>query len=140
VPERYRYDPGFALTPAQWDGLQIPVDLVFFFRQSDLDRMVACYPGPSGATESLLDLASWRDVAAANPVLATMLPDVEAALVRRASGAYRCYLVPIDACYELVGLVRTYWTGFHGGDEVWARIDDFFERVRVRCEPAGGGE
>lgn len=138
VPDRYRSDPAFALTTAQWDSLQIPVDLVFFFRQSDLDRFVACYPGPSGATESMLDLDSWHDVLAANPLLSTMQPDVEAALVRRAGGAYRCYLVPIDACYELVGIVRTHWTGFHGGDEVWARIDGFFDRIQRRCTPAGG--
>ncbi len=42
------------------------------------------------------------------------------------------YLVPIDACYELVGLLRMHWTGFDGGPEARADIDAFFERVRSR--------
>ena len=44
-------------TAAQWEALQIPVGLAFFFRNSALDRTVAFYPGPAGATESELDLA-----------------------------------------------------------------------------------
>ena len=36
-----------------------------------------------------------------------MEPDVEALLVRRERDAsFECYLVPIDACYELTGIVR----------------------------------
>ena len=113
----------FAFTQAQWDDLAIPVDLVFFFQQSDLDeplgprRIVACYPSPAGATESELDLAVWAEIAAENPSLADVEPDVEAVLVRRrGDGEFGCLIVPIDACYELVGLVRQYWSGFQGGD------------------------
>jgi hypothetical protein len=41
--------------------------------------------------------------------------------------------VPVDSCYELVGIVRQYWEGFAGGEEVWGRIDEFFAGVRERC-------
>jgi hypothetical protein len=140
VPERYREATDFAFSQAQWDDLAIPVGLVFLFQQSDLEnpdgprQVVACYPSPAGATESELDLGSWLEIAAANPVLADVEPDVEAVLVRRHdSGEFTCLVVPIDACYELVGLVRQHWTGFHGGDEVWRRIDEFFAELRRRA-------
>jgi Family of unknown function (DUF5947) len=140
VPQRYLRLPGFALSQAQWDSLNIPVDLAFFFHQSDLDTVVACYPSPAGATESLLDLNAWADVVAANPAIAGIAADVEALLLRwRATGA-ECYLVPIDACYELAGLVRTHWVGFAGGADLWRRIEEYFDRLQRRCAPPGPEE
>lgn len=143
VPERYREVPDFAFSQAQWDELAIPVELVFLFCQSPLAdpdgprQVVACYPSPAGATESELELGAWLEIAAANPLLADVEPDVEAVLVRRrADGAFSCLVVPIDACYELVGLVRRHWTGFQGGEEVWRGIDAFFADLQRR---AGGG-
>jgi DNA-binding IclR family transcriptional regulator len=68
--------------------------------------------------------------------------DVEALLVRRGERGWECYLVPIDACYELVGLVRMHWKGFDGGQEAWEAIDGFFDAVRERSRPvdrASGG-
>lgn len=145
VPERYREASEFAFSQAQWDDLAIPVDLVFLFQQSDLIdpqlpySIVACYPSPAGATESELDLGSWLEIAGANPLLADVEPDVEAVLVRRHGvGEFSCLVVPIDACYELVGLVRQHWSGFHGGDEVWRRIDEFFADLRRRAERRAG--
>ena len=41
------------LDEADWDRLQIPVDLAFFFRHSDEDAFHAFYPGAGGATESM---------------------------------------------------------------------------------------
>ena len=57
------------MTPAQWEALGIPVNLAFLFHQTDQDRYVAFYPSPGGATESLLDLASWDEVVAGDPLL-----------------------------------------------------------------------
>src|SRR5262245_15853168 len=54
VPDRYLSFPDFGLSGAQWDSLQIPVSVAFFFVNSRLDRVAAFYPGPAGATESLL--------------------------------------------------------------------------------------
>ena len=140
VPERVRLATDFSFSAAQWDDLAIPVDLVFLFQQSDAAdvegprRVVACYPSPAGATESELDLAAWAQIAAANPTLADIEPDVEAALVRRQDAeTFTCLVVPIDVCYELVGLVRMHWVGFQGGDEVWQRIDAFFDQLLVRA-------
>ncbi|WP_328523795.1 DUF5947 family protein [Kribbella sp. NBC_00359] len=132
VPDRYQSNPDFTLSPAQWDAMGFPVNLAFLFYQSDQSRYVAFYPSPGGATESLLDLAGWDEVVAGDPRLQELVPDVEAVLLRRLDDGFACYLVPIDACYELVGLVRQYWEGFAGGEDVWQRIDDFFARIQER--------
>lgn len=132
VPDRYLYDPSLSLSPAQWDALQIPVGLAFFFQNSQLGRWVAFYPSPGGATESLLDLGAWTEILDANPALASAAPDVEAILVRRVGEQFEGYLLPIDACYELVGRVRRSWKGFAGGEEAWREIEAFFTSVRAR--------
>lgn len=133
VPENYRFNKDFSMSAAQWESLGIPVNLAFLFQQTDQAKHVAFYPSPGGATESLLDLASWDEVVAADPLLGGLIPDVEAVLLRRQDDGFECYLVPIDSCYELVGIVRQYWEGFAGGEEVWARIDEFFAQLRERC-------
>jgi hypothetical protein len=145
VPERYLRAEEFGFTERQWDELAIPVELVFLFQRSDPEQddapstVVACYPSPAGATESELDLSAWSAMTADNPVLSEVEPDVEAVLVRHhGDGEFSCLVVPIDACYELVGIVRQHWTGFQGGDEVWRRIDDFFAELTRRTGRGAG--
>lgn len=139
VPERYLRDPDFVLADEHWDALQIPVAVAFFLRNSAQDDIVACYPSPAGATESELDLARWSDGIGAGRLTELLEPDVEALLVRRGAArgetgtATECLLVPIDACYRLVGLVRTHWRGFDGGADAWAHIDAFFDDARSRA-------
>lgn len=135
VPDRYLAFPGFALDRRRWEALQIPVGLAFFFRNSALDRTVAFYPGPAGATESELDLAAWNDIRIADPRVDMLAEDTEALLVRVPEGeldAPQCYLVPIDACYEFVGTLRMLWHGFDGGQQARTYIADFFDRVAGR--------
>lgn len=134
VDDRHRYDPAFRLSAAQWDMLQIPVAMTFVFFNSTLERYVAFYPSPGGATESLLELDVWDDVMAANPAFADLLPDVEALLIERGDDTFAGYLVPIDACYELVGTVRLHWKGFDGGQEAWEDIARFFADLRDRSD------
>lgn len=132
VPERCVRLDGFVLDDAAWAALGVPVDVAFFFHSTAAGRVVGFYPSPAGAVESLLPLDAWAAVAAANPVLATMEPDVQALLVNRIRGAQATWLVPIDACYRLVGLVRTQWRGLAGGSEVWAAIARFFDELAER--------
>jgi hypothetical protein len=139
VPDRYLSFPAFQLGPGQWDQLEIPVGLAFFFHNSGQGRTVAFYPGPAGATESELPLDAWSSVLSENPQLTAMRPDVEALLVRtpgRGSGEVTCHLVPIDACYELVGQLRSIWRGFDGGQDARAMIEAFFAKVAARSKPA----
>jgi hypothetical protein len=134
VPDRYLAFPGFALDRRTWEALQIPVGLAFFFRNSVLNRTVAFYPGPAGATESELDLNDWNAISAAEPRVGLLADDVEALLVRIVDDATApmCYLVPIDACYEFVGGLRKLWRGFDGGQEARGFIDDFFATLADR--------
>ncbi|WP_127500503.1 DUF5947 family protein [Actinoplanes solisilvae] len=123
VPDRVRRLEGPVLDERTWDELRIPVGLAFLLRHSGQDRTVAFYPGPAGATESELPAADL-------PFLATLRPDVEALLARRGRDAY---VVPIDACYELTGRLRTLWRGFDGGQQAHAAVDEFFARLAERA-------
>lgn len=136
VPQRFVSVPSFRLSAGQWDDLAVPVGIAFFFHNSRLDRTVACYPSPAGATESQLPLGRWDDVVADNPDLSTLRPDVEAILVRARSGGFDCYLVPIDSCYELVGHLRLLWRGFDGGQDVHRRIEQYFADVQTSSRVA----
>lgn len=132
VPDRYVSLGPLSVAPGAWDELQIPVSVAFFFRNSTLGSVAAFYPSPAGATESLLPLDAWDRLVADNELLRTLEADVEALLVRRDAQHEEAYLVPIDACYELVGELRRLWKGFDGGTEAREAMDAFFERLRER--------
>ena len=132
VPERFARIDDLALGDETWDALQIPIGLAFFFHNSVDGNFAAFYPGPAGATESELPLDAWQRVAERHPVLSTLLADVEAILLRRNGAATDCYIVPIDAAYELVGLIRTTWRGFDGGEDAKRGIAAFFEGIERR--------
>ena len=158
VPEHVYHDPVRPLTDADWNELQVPVGMAFFFHNSALDRVVAGYPSPGGATECELDLAGWDRLAAAHPLLATLAPDVEAIFVNRvgpggndppqtppalggmpspqtplAPPKYEVFLIPIDECYSLVGELRMKWQGFDGGAEARAALAVFLDGLRRRA-------
>ena len=138
VPDRYLSFPDFALDRRAWEALQIPVGLAFFFRNSALDRTVAFYPGPAGATESELDLDAWNAHAAPPTRGSTCSPTTSKRCwcgcpkTTTANGPPESYLVPIDACYEFVGRLRMLWRGFDGGQQAREFIDGFFAQVRPR--------
>jgi hypothetical protein len=145
VPERYLHDPAHPLSTAEWESLGIPVGAVFFLRGDDQNGTgpSGFYPSPAGATECLLDLDAWAGLAAGHPLLTMAEPEVEAVLIRAGHGdgaggaEVAHYLVPIDACYQLVGIVRMYWKGFDGGTEARERIDEFFAGIAARARPLG---
>jgi hypothetical protein len=135
VPDRYLADPDHPLTQAEWDSLGIPVGSAFVLPGAD--GPAAFYPSPAGATECLLDLSAWAGLAESHPLLAQAEQDVEAILLHNEDGAISCHLVPVDACYQLVGTVRVYWQGFDGGAEARDHIHRFFDDVARRAKPVG---
>jgi hypothetical protein len=161
VPRRCLFLPDFRLSDAEWDSLLIPINMAFFFQSTPRGRAVALYPSPAGAMESLLELDSWNEIAAQNPLLQKMEPDVEALLVNRIgrlghqspAASYRGpdagpqealhFLAPLDECYKLVGVIRANWRGLSGGKKVWNEIDAFFvdlqARSKTRREPLEQG-
>ncbi len=132
IPRRICLLADFQMTDMQWEALMIPICLAFFYYDSASAKMVALYPSPAGATESLLSLESWEEIRAQNRALQTMEPDVEAFLVNRVGAEAEYFLVPIDECYRLVGLIRMHWKGLSGGAEVWKHIQQFFTALRAR--------
>jgi hypothetical protein len=142
VPDRYLAFGDFALDRRAWEALQIPVGVAFFFTNSALGRVVAFYPGPAGACESELNLDIWNTISEADTRVSLLADDVEALLVRVSErgldedelASPQTYLVPIDACYEFVGHLRTLWRGFDGGQEARAFIDSFFARIAQRAK------
>jgi uncharacterized protein DUF5947 len=129
IPERIGHDPERPLDGTDWNELQIPVTMAFFFRNSALDRVVAGYPSPGGVTECELDLEAWDRLAVTYPLLAELAPDTEAIFVNKEE----VFLIPIDMCYSLVGELRLYWQGFDGGAEVRAALDKFLTGLRQRA-------
>jgi hypothetical protein len=141
VPRRVLALADFHLSDGQWESLMIPISMAFFFRSTPDSRVVTFYPSPAGATESLLPLETWKDIEDANPILQEMESDVEALLVNRVGhapgfAAPEYYVLPIDECYKLVGLIRVNWRGLSGGTEVWQEIARFFDELKKRATAA----
>src|SRR5215471_4339079 len=67
IPRQARALPQFKLTDAEWDAFALPINLAFVFQSTRLGKLIAMYPSPAGAMESLLPLANWKALAAANP-------------------------------------------------------------------------
>jgi Family of unknown function (DUF5947) len=138
VPRQVSLLADFRMTDGQWDSLMIPINMAFFFKNSVEQKISVLYPSPAGATESMLSLETWVDIVSDNPVLSQMEYDVEALLVNRVSysgGAAEAdyYLLPIDECYKLVGIIRTHWRGLSGGTEVWQELAQFFNGLKSKA-------
>jgi hypothetical protein len=132
VPRRIRAVIDFTLPDPQWESLMIPINLAFFYFDTRAGRMMAMYPSPAGAVESLLSLGAWTEISSNHPILSSMEPDVEAFLVNRVSVTREYYIVPIDECFRLVGIIRMHWRGLSGGADVWKEIDSFFAGLKSR--------
>lgn len=138
IPDRYLALTDSQITDEQWESLMIPVNMAFIFRSTGEKPVMAFYPSPAGAMESLLDLEGWQELVRDTPMLNEMEPDVEALLVNRLKNTREYYIVPIDVCYHLIGLIRIHWRGLSGGTEVWEAIAEFFADLRAKSQPVRG--
>lgn len=136
IPRRIARLDGFSFSDLQWQSMMLPINLAFFVRQPNGGTQ-AMYPSPAGPMESLIGLPAWDALCAGDPDLAGMEPDVEALLVNRIGEQPAYFIVPIDACYRLIGLIRTKWRGLSGGGEVWQAIGDFFAGLEQHATPIG---
>jgi Family of unknown function (DUF5947) len=125
IPKRVRFLPDCNFGDAEWDAMMIPIGIAFFVKQGEGDQITAYYPSPAGPVESLLSV----DVR--HPAFDRLENDTEALLVNRA--ANESFVLPIDECYRLVGLMRAHWKGLSGGTEVWKKIQLFFEEMKNRA-------
>lgn len=132
IPREGRALLNFELSQEDWDSLGFPIELVFIYKNGVSGAPMAICPSPAGATESPLPLDNWRTIIAANPDLEDLRPDVEALLINRTCQSRDHFIVPVNVCFELAGLVRRNWRGFSGGRRVWGEIETFFEQLRGR--------
>ena len=96
-------------TRRDWDALRIPVDLAFFFRQQPTrTALLAFYPGPGGATESDARPARLGRHRSTPTRCSTddRCPTSRRCCCAATTARSPAHLVPIDVCYELVGVVR----------------------------------
>ena len=146
VPDRYLSFPDFALDRSRLGRPADPGRAGVLLPQLRAGPGRRVLPGPAGATESELRLAAWdasrwRPTPSSAALSATSRRCWSAAPGRDTRRS--CFLVPIDACYELVGRLRTVWRGFDGGQEARAAIDGLLRHRRRARKPAavttGGG-
>lgn len=132
TPRDVRNLSALKLDEGLWAALAIPIGLAFLFRSSVSGEVLAVYPSPAGPTETTVDHETWDDLLAENPALSGMEADVEALLINRIKGRRDYFIVPVDECYKLTGIVRRYWRGFSGGEEAWRQIEQFFDDLKSR--------
>jgi hypothetical protein len=119
-------------------SLGVPVGLAFFFYSSRLEQWSVGFPSPAGATEAELGDGVWDAFLSKEKLPRRIRHDVEGFLVRTDRGAApRGFIVPIDVCYDLVGLLRRRWRGMDGGDEARAAIGTFFDSLPRRARSTG---
>jgi hypothetical protein len=134
VPSRVTRLPEIEPSEALWENLHVPINLAFFYRCAAAgDKVIAMYPSPAGATESALPPDAWDEMAARSPALCNIQSEVEALIINHVGRRRDCFLVSIDECYRLVGLIRANWRGLSGGGEVWKAIDGFFDELHRRA-------
>jgi hypothetical protein len=136
IPRNVQGLGDFAMSDNLWESFALPINLLFVYQDSRPSQTRAIYPSPAGGTESLLPQEAWTSLMADNSTLKEMESDVEALLLNRVGSAREYFIVPIDRCFALVGLIRTHWRGFSGGEAVWQEIDKYFEELRVEAGTA----
>jgi hypothetical protein len=145
VGDRRAYDERFPLDGSRWAALEIPVGLAFLVEDSHAGRLALFYPSPAGATESTVApdrvAGTWRAALADAPAFPGPQADIEAVLLYRPQDGpvdwCEAFLLPVDACYGLIGRIRRSWSGFAGGSAVAAEIAEFLADARRRSRPAG---
>lgn len=136
VPRRIIECSHFAFDDLAWEAMMLPINLAFFVRGQD-GQTTAWYPSPAGAMSSLIDLPRWETLFGGDAVLASLVPDVEALLVNRIGTQATYFVVPIDECYRMVGLIRTKWRGLSGGAMIWQAIAEQFADLQSRSVRVG---
>ena len=139
VPRRVRYLADFRLTDAQWEGLHLPINLAFFLHSTPAGRVVALYPSPAGATESLVRAGGVGGAGRgeSGPPRARAGRRGAAGEPRRRRRATTTASASTSAT-SWSGLIRTHWRGLSGGTEVWEEIGRFFAGLKERSQPRRG--
>lgn len=109
--------------------VDVPVGLAFFTRTRRAANVF--YPAPTGTAEARIDVETWAALEAELPEVARLEPEVEAIVV--SLSPRRTFVVPIDECFRLAGMLRSAWVGWSGGAEARSAIEDFFATLETRA-------
>jgi Family of unknown function (DUF5947) len=140
IPETSTYLQDLVFDELTWNALEIPVHVAYFVRSPETGHVVAYYPSPVGAVESLLRLDAWQQLEQRNPMLRELVGDTQALLVNAMDGVAEGWIVGIDVCYRLIAVMRTHWRGLRGGDGVRTELKRFFDELRGASVPHRIGE
>ena len=125
-------------TTSRWEELRIPVDMAFFFHSSAGRARGGVLPEPDGrdrvAARARRVGRSWRRPTRCS---ASWSPTSRRCSSTARAARAQHWLVPIDECYALVGLIRTRWRGLHRrharcGRRSAAFFDGLDQRARSR--------
>lgn len=118
-----------------WEQLSLPINLAFFVRDGESGELSGYYPSPGGVTKSALPFDALNGLLAGAENATSLEDDVEALLVNRLTQKTEVFVVPIDRCYELAGLIRLHWRGFSGGEDMRREMEAFFNGLRSTARP-----
>lgn len=125
VPPRLEVVEDLGPAAEAWMSENVPVRLAFFVAHDDGEG-TASFPGPAGPTVSTIDRAEWASLQGHVPRLRALSAEVEALLVNRVDGARDTFIVSIDVCYHLVGLLR----GRRWGHRLGREAEELFADLR----------
>lgn len=138
IPELYSVVSDFVMPEEVWASLSIPVDMAFFVYSSTKEDLEVFFPSPLGPIQSELSQHSKSLLKTMNPIIKVLSHednrDALALLVNRTETSSEYFLIPIDQCYKLIGLMRKNWRGFGGGKEMHVMIAQFFQELRSKSK------
>ena len=154
------------MSDQQWSGLGIPIGMAFFTvcdrevsRESSSIRSLSPdvtvrhsaeattdaapvqvgYPSPAGLVMSSVEQDDWLALIDANPAVGRLRPEVESLLINRLASRQQAFVVPLDVCFELIGIVRRHWEGWSAGPDLQRAMDGFFDQLEI-CAGKGAPE
>jgi len=133
IPTRHLALLDFQATDELWAG---PVKMICLLRNSETGSVLAVYLAPPGVRESVFDLDRWKTLRTANPLLESLEPDVETLLLQRIGPAPAAYIVPIDTCARLIGLLEDRRWNQEGERAIWQAVGAFFADLQASASPA----
>lgn len=135
VPTRHLALLDFQDTGALWAGSEQAEKIAYVLRSSEAGRVLVLSLDPAGVRESLFDLECWRMLLNANPLLDSLEPDVEALLINRIERLPASYIVPIDTCSRLLGLLERCQQSQEGDQAIWKVAGAFFADIQAEASP-----
>ena len=133
IPTRHLALLDFQATDDLWTG---PVKGICLLRNSETGSVLAVYLDSPGVRESVFDRDRWQTLRTANPLLESLEPDVETLLLQRIGPAPSAYIVPIDTCVRLIGLLEDHRRKQVGKQEIWRAVGAFFVDLQASASPA----